>query len=125
MLHEPRQLAHAQRKLLRMELKAKRVRQLDADTLDEDDINIMRKVELEAHIARLTVSTQQLSVGSSQAARKQATKNENQAVKTLKRLIAHHNSPQEKMCVKAVKRYQAMMKRSQYGTQHGNARSST
>ena len=82
MLHESRQLAQAQRKLLRMELKAKRVRQLDADKLDEED---MRKAELEAHIARLTVSTQQLSAGSSQTARKQATKTEKQAVKTLKR----------------------------------------
>ena len=71
MLHESRQLSQAQRirKLLRMELKAKRVRQLDADKLDEED---MRKVELDAHIARLTVLTQQLSVGSSQTARKQA-----------------------------------------------------
>ena len=105
MLHESRQLAQAQRKLLRMELKAKRVRQLDADKLDEDD---MRKVGLEAHnvIARLTVSTQQPLVGSSQAARKQAKKTVKQAVKTLKRLITQHNSPQEKMCVE---RHQAMM----------------
>ena len=44
-----------------MELKAKRAMQLDADNIDEEDV---RKVELEAHIARLTVSTQQLSVGS-------------------------------------------------------------
>ena len=82
MLHESQQLVQAQQKLLRMELKAKRVRQLDADKLDEED---MRKVELEAHIARLTVSTQQLSVGSSQEAWKQAKKNEKQAVKTLRR----------------------------------------
>ena len=81
-----------------MELNAKKVTQLD-----EED---MRRVEIEAHIARLTVSTQQLSVGSSQAARKQAKKTEKQAVKTLKRLIAQHDSPQEKMCVE---RYQAMM----------------
>ena len=66
----------------------------------------MRKVEVTAHIARLTVSTQQLSTGSSQTAQKQAKKTEKQAVKTLKRLIAQHNSPQEKMCIE---RYQAMM----------------
>ena len=54
MLHESQQLAQAHRKLLQMELKAKTIRQLDADKLDEED---MRKVELDTHIARLAVLT--------------------------------------------------------------------
>ena len=59
----------------------------------------MRRVEIEARIARMTISKQQLSTGLSQTAMKHAKKTETQSIKTLKRLVAQHNSPQEKMCV--------------------------